>query len=102
MIELRKPINTFTYATLGYMLQDIDIFNVDPSSSEFIQSQKGSSVESKILSSLVFDSRDNPLLSRRGRRITFSPMVAGGFLGGDTQIYGLTLEGSQYFLLPKD
>ena len=100
--ELRKPINAYMYATLGYMLQDIDIFNVDPSSSEFIQSQKGSSVESKLLSSLVFDSRDNPLLSRRGQRITFSPMIAGGFLGGDTQIYAFDLEGSQYFHLPKD
>jgi outer membrane protein insertion porin family len=100
--ELRKPLNSYMYATLGYMLQDIDIFNVDPTSSEFIQSQKGSSVESKILSSVVFDSRDNPLLSRRGQRITFSPMIAGGFLGGDTQIYAFDLEGSQYFLLPKD
>jgi outer membrane protein insertion porin family len=101
-IELRKPINSYIYASLGYMLQDIDIFNVDPTASDFIQSQKGSSVESKIFSSLVFDSRDNPLLSHRGQRITFSPMIAGGFLGGDTQIYGLDLEGSQYFHLPKD
>jgi len=102
LFELRKPINAYMYATLGYMLQDVDIFNVDPTASAFIQSQKGSSVESKILSSLVFDSRDNPLLSRRGQRITFSPMIAGGFLGGDTQIYAFDLEGSQYFLLPKD
>jgi len=42
------------------------------------------------------------LLSRRGQRITFSPAIAGGFLGGDTQIYALDLEGSQYFRLPKD
>jgi outer membrane protein insertion porin family len=100
--ELRKPINAYMYATLGYILQDIDIFNVDPSASAFIQSQKGSSVESKIVSSLVYDSRDNPLLSRRGQRITFSPAIAGGFLGGDTQIYALDLEGSQYFHLPWD
>src|SRR5213594_4322176 len=72
-IELRKPINAYIYATLGYRLQDVDIFNVDPSASEFIQSQKGSSVESKLFSSIVFDSRDNPVLSRRGQRITFSP-----------------------------
>jgi outer membrane protein insertion porin family len=100
--ELRKPINAYMYATLGYILQDIDIFNVDPSSSAFIQSQAGSNVESKVVSSLVYDSRDNPLLSRRGQRITFSPALAGGFLGGDTQIYALDLEGSQYFHLPWD
>ena len=100
--EMRKPINAYTYGTVGYTLQDIDIFNVNPASSEFIQSQKGSFVESKLFSSVVFDSRDNPLLSRRGQRVTFSPAIAGGFLGGDTQIYAFDLEGSQYFHLPKD
>lgn len=100
--ELRKPINAYLYATLGYLLQDVDIFNVDPSASAFIQSQKGSSVESKVYSSLVLDTRDNPLLSRRGQRVTFSPMITGGFLGGDTQVYGFDIEGSQYFRLPKD
>jgi outer membrane protein insertion porin family len=102
LFELRKPINAYMYASLAYTLQDIDIFDVDPSASAFIQSQKGSSVESKMLSSVVFDSRDNPLLSRRGQRITLAPMIAGGFLGGDVQIYGFDLEGSQYFRLPKD
>src|SRR5881398_727429 len=97
MFELRKPINSYMYLTLGYTLQDVDIFNVAGSAPDFIQSQKGSFVESKIFSSIVVDSRDNALLSHRGQRITFSPMIAGGFLGGDTQIYGLDLEGSQYF-----
>jgi outer membrane protein insertion porin family len=102
MTELRKPINAYIYATLGYMLQDIDIFNVDPSASDFIQSQKGSFVESKVFSSVVYDTRDNPLLSHKGQRITFSPFISGGPLGGDTQVYALDLEGSQYFHLPKD
>src|SRR5213596_867583 len=96
-IELRKPINAYIYATLGYRLQDVDIFNVDPSASEQILSQEGSTVESEIFSSVVFDRRDNPLLTRSGQRVTFAPHIAGGFLGGDTQIYGLDLEGSQYF-----
>src|SRR5436189_4580098 len=101
-IELRKPINAYMYATLGYRLQDVDIFNVDPSASVEIQSQEGSFVESEILTSLVFDRRDNPLLSRRGQRVTLSPYIAGGFLGGDVQIYGFDVEGSQYFHLPWD
>src|SRR5436190_5021532 len=102
MFELRKPINTYTYGTLGYTLQNVEIFNVAASSPEFILLQSGTFTESKVFSSLVFDSRDNPLLSHRGQRVTFSPFIAGGFLGGDTQIYGLDLEGSQYFHLPKD
>jgi outer membrane protein insertion porin family len=102
LLEMRKPINAYMYGTLGYSLQEIDIFNVASSAPEFILSQSGSFVESKVFSSVVFDSRDNPLLSRRGQRVTFSPSIAGGFLGGDTQIYALDLEGSQYFRLPKD
>jgi outer membrane protein insertion porin family len=102
LFELRKPINAYMYGTLGYTLQNVEIFNVANSAPEFILSQAGTFTESKVLSSLVFDSRDNPLLSRRGQRITFSPSIAGGFLGGDTQIYALDLEGYQYFHLPKD
>src|SRR5215470_12083799 len=102
MFEMRKPINAYMYGTLGYTLQVVDIFNVAASSPEFILSQSGSFTESKMFGSVVFDSRDNPLLSRRGQRITFSPFIAGGFLGGDTQIYGLDLEGYQYFHLPLD
>jgi outer membrane protein insertion porin family len=102
MMDLRKPINAYMYGTLGYTVQDVDIFNVSASAPAFIQSQAGSFVESKIFTSTVFDSRDNPLLSRHGQRVTFSPWIAGGFLGGDTQAYGLDLEGSQYFHLPWD
>src|SRR6184192_225443 len=100
--ELRKPINSYIYASLGYTLQDVDIFNVDPSASDFILSQAGSTLESKIFGSVVFDSRDNVLLTRRGQRVTLSPFIAGSFLGGDIRVYGLDLEGSQYFHLPKD
>jgi outer membrane protein insertion porin family len=42
------------------------------------------------------------LLSHKGQRVTFSPFISGGPLGGDTQVYGFDLEGSQYFHLPKD
>jgi outer membrane protein insertion porin family len=102
MLELRKPINAYMYGTLGYSLQNVEIFNVANSSPEFILTQAGTFTESKLFGSVVLDTRDNPLLSRRGQRITFSPAIAGGFLGGDVQIYALDLEGSQYFRLPKD
>ncbi len=102
MVEMRKPLNAYTYGTLGYTLQDVDIFDVSGSASDFIQSQAGSTLESKIFTSIVFDSRDNPLLSRHGRRFTFAPFIAGSFLGGDIKVYGMDLEGSKYFHLPWD
>jgi outer membrane protein insertion porin family len=102
MFELRKPLNAYMYGTLGYTFQDVDIFNVAGNASEAIQSQAGSTLESKLFGSLVFDTRDNPLLSRRGQRIIFSPYITGTFLGGDIQVYGLDMEASQYFHLPWD
>ncbi|MDB6147340.1 MAG: bamA [Spartobacteria bacterium] len=101
-IELRKPITPYIYATLGYRLEDIDIYNVQVGTSPEIQAEKGSTVKSSIPAALIFDRRDNPILTRTGQRIAFTPYVAGGFLGGDVQTYGLDLEGSQYFHLPKD
>src|SRR5213593_1538348 len=102
MVEMRKPLNAYMYGTLGYTLQDVDIFDVSASASDVIQSQAGSTLESKVFTSVVFDSRDNPLLSHRGQQVTFSPFITGSFLGGDIQMYGLDLEGSQYFHLKWD
>ena len=95
-IEARKPITSLMYASLGYHLQNVEIYNVSSSASEAIQSQKGTLTESEIFTSFVFDRRDNPLLTRTGQRVSLSPYVAGGFLGGDVQIYGWDLEASQY------
>src|SRR5438094_2473911 len=100
--EIRRPLTSFMYASLAYQLQNVEIFNVSSGASAFITSQEGTFTESKILSNVVFDRRDNVLLTRSGQRITFAPYVAGGFLGGDTQIYGWDLEGSQYFPLKWD
>lgn len=101
-VEMRKPLTSAMYATLGYRLENIEIFNISAGASEEIFAEAGTTTKSEILSSLVWDRRDNPLLTRKGQRIAFSPYVAGGFLGGDTQIYGADLEASQYFHLPKD
>src|SRR5204862_2156944 len=90
--EIRKPLTSFMYASLAYQLQNVEIYNVAFDAPAAIQLQEGTFTESKILSSIVFDRRDNALLTRAGQRITFSPYVAGGFLGGDVQIYGWDLE----------
>src|SRR5205814_7674450 len=50
-------------------------------------------------SCVVFDRRDSPLLPGTGQRLSVATFVAGGFLGGDVEIYGWDVEASQYFHL---
>ena len=101
-IETRKPLTPFLYATLNYRLENIDIFNVASGVSPEIAAEAGTKSKSQVGGSLVWDHRDSPLLTRTGQRISITPYVAGGFLGGDTQTYGWDIEGSQFFHLPKD
>src|SRR6266446_646399 len=98
-IEIRKPLNAFMYATLGYRLEEMELFNVSPGASPLIKAEEGARLKSEVLSSIVFDRRDSPILTRHGQRISVAPYLAGGFLGGDTQIYGFDVEASQYFHL---
>ena len=99
LLEARKGLNPYMYATLGYRLEKLDIFNVNSSISEELRQSLGDQTKSQIYSSVVFDRRDNPVLTRTGQRITVSPYVTGGPLGGTDQIYGWDVEGSQYFHL---
>ena len=101
-INARRPINDFTYIRFSYTLQDVDIHNVDPSASAAIRSEEGNRLESKISGDIVHDTRDSVFLTRRGHKINLQGYVAGGFLGGNTDIYGFDLEASKYFLLPWD
>jgi outer membrane protein insertion porin family len=101
-IDMRKPIGAFAAVSLQYRLETTQLFNVSSGASSALLIEAGSQTKSEIIPSFVFDTRDNPFLSRRGTRVVFTPYIAGGFLGGNTQIYGFSLEGAQFFHLWKD
>ena len=101
-IDLRKPLNPFLSISFDYRLEEIEIFDIDAGASLQIRSQAGSELKSLIGTTLIWDTRDSALLTRRGHRFTVSPYIAGGFLGGDEQIVGFDMEGSQYFHLAWD
>jgi outer membrane protein insertion porin family len=88
--------------SVQYRLENIELFNIASGASNAIQLEAGKITKSQIITGFTYDTRDNPFLTRRGTRVQLSPYVAGGFLGGDTQIYGVELEARQYFHLPKD
>ncbi len=101
-LTARKSLSTFTALSTTYSIENLEIYNVSVTATDLIQREKGSRVKSNIASTFIFDTRDNPFLTHRGQRITVTPFIAGGFLGGDTQILGGNIEASQYFSLPFD
>lgn len=101
-IEMRKAIAPYTAASLQYRLERIEIFDVAAGSSSQILLEQGETTKSQITLGVANDTRDNPFLTRTGRRIVLTPYIAGGFLGGTEQIVGVSLEARQYFHLWKD
>jgi outer membrane protein insertion porin family len=101
-LETRKGLGPFTQISLQYRIEAFEIFSVSPGASSQILVEQGSSTKSQITPSITHDTRDNPFLTRHGHRISFTPYIAGGFLGGSEQIYGFTADARQYFHLWKD
>ncbi len=101
-INLRKPINDFTSLRFEYRAENTDLHNFDPKASAEILAEKGARWKSQLSAELTYDTRDTVYLPHKGERIDFQTYVAGGFLGGDTDIYGIDLTGTKYFTLPWD
>jgi outer membrane protein insertion porin family len=101
-METRKAVAPFTAVSLQYRIEAIELFNVNPTASSQILLEQGQSTKSQVTASITNNTTDNPFLTRTGRRISLTPYVAGGFLGGTEQIVGVSLEARQYFHLWKD
>jgi outer membrane protein insertion porin family len=101
-LEMRKPLSTWVYATLGYGLSNYEIYNLSGGVSNQILAEEGTTTQSMVTSSLVWDRRDNPFLTRRGEKVGLTGYVAGGPIGGDIQIYGFDLSATKYVRVWKD
>ncbi len=101
-LTARKRLRPFLSGSAGYRLEEISIFNVSDTASQTIRDAAGTYTKSEITGTLSYDTRDSLFLTRRGERISLTANVAGGFLGGNVDIYGFDLEASKYFLLPWD
>lgn len=101
-LNARKSLTDFTYMRFGYRLESIGIHNVDEDVSNEIKKEEGDKLKSQLSFGMTYDTRDSVFLTRKGERINFDSFVTGGFLGGDIQTYGLSLEATKYILLPGD
>jgi outer membrane protein insertion porin family len=93
----------FWLGSVGYEIQNIGIVNMPSASPGYdpvppeIREEQGYNLDSKVVSSLAYDSRNSVLLPTRGQRTALEAEVAGGPLGGDADFYKLQLRSSRYF-----
>ncbi|MBI3415566.1 MAG: outer membrane protein assembly factor BamA [Verrucomicrobia bacterium] len=81
---------------VSYTIENIGIRNVSTSASPELQAEAGNRLVSKFGTTLAYDTRNSSLMATRGQRTELLAEVAGGPLGGDTDIYRLELRHSRY------
>ena len=100
-INVRRALGRFLAGSLEYRYEQVDISDVS-NNSAILQQEVGTRTRSAIRGGLSYDTRDSVFLTRRGTRVDFAPYITGGFLGGNTQVFGFDLTASHYEHLPLD
>lgn len=123
-VYIRKPLGEKSSIRLGYRLEQVDIElessvaalsgrTIDPdgvpaSGDEFIGPNSlllndgGDFIRSALAANFIYDSRDAVIETRSGEKLDIGLTLAGTVLGGDVDIFGVTLQGQKYWSLPWD
>ena len=112
-ITLRKPLTENTYIKGEYRLEQVNI-DLDPSvfvlnaarppgtPPSLLIPEAGDYIRSAIGANWVYDTRNSVVETREGSKVDVGVSLAGTFLAGDVDTYGLTLQGSHYWNLKWD
>ncbi|MGE9270173.1 MAG: outer membrane protein assembly factor BamA [Verrucomicrobiales bacterium] len=108
-ISLRKPLTERTSIRGEYRLENVEI-DLDSTVAVLSASsvaagglpsplllEEGDFIRSALSVNWIYDSRDALIETREGSKVDLGAYVAGTFLGGDVDIYGLTMRGSKYW-----
>ena len=101
-IDVRKSLRPYLYGSIGYHFEDADAINVAFDATPQLRAELGNETKSTVTASLVWDTRDNPFITRRGERISYTWYVTGFPTGGTEHFYGFDVEASKYWHLPLD
>jgi outer membrane protein insertion porin family len=101
-VDVRKALRPYLYASIGYHFEDVDSINVAIDTTPQLRAELGPETKSTTTASLVWDTRDNPFITRRGERISYTWYVTGFPTGGTEHFYGFDVEASKYWHLPWD
>jgi outer membrane protein insertion porin family len=102
-ISLSRAVSPYDRLTLKYGLERVEIYDVEDTASEAIKKEEGKRTKSAVTLTLRHDTRHlmpgNVFVATSGNRSSISAMLAGGFLGGSTDIYMFEGRTSQYIPL---
>ena len=101
-IALGKELAGPFRGNLKYTFQEIDVDNIDEFASESIKVEEGARTKSSVTPELIFDTRNNVFIPSRGNRTEFATTLAGGPLGGETDLVEVSLRSSQYWSVMWD
>ncbi|MCF7837957.1 MAG: outer membrane protein assembly factor BamA [Candidatus Marinimicrobia bacterium] len=96
---LTRAVFPATRLSGTYSWQQYDVYDVATNVSELIRREEGTRTRSAFTLALTRDTRNHPFLPSRGSRWRLAGTLAGGPLGGETDIYRLDLRGANYFPL---
>ncbi|WP_367874786.1 outer membrane protein assembly factor BamA [Luteolibacter sp. Populi] len=113
-IFVRKPLSDKASFRVGYRLENV---SVDLESSvrtlsatsvgkggppSLLLGDDGDFLRSALSANYVYDSRDALIETRSGHKIDIGATLGGTILGGDVDIFGLSIQGAKYWSLPWD
>ena len=75
--------------------EEIELHDFDVTASPQILAERGRNLKSQVSAGITYDSRNRVYLPNTGWRVDAQMYVAGGFLGGDEEIYGFDIDASK-------
>jgi outer membrane protein insertion porin family len=96
-VYLRRRLFELVEGRISYRFETVDIFDVSPFASPIIQREAGERTVSKVGFTLLRDTRDRIIFTRRGNRLLALTEYAGGPFGGNTDYWRGELRGAQFY-----
>jgi outer membrane protein insertion porin family len=109
-VTLGFPIRNYTRGFFNYAYEEIEVKDINPSlkrqdvlasspylADSLLLNQRGRRKVSRLTPSIVYNTVNQPIFPTAGTRYNVSFSVAGSALGGNTDYWSSTLEGTWYF-----
>lgn len=97
-VSLGRALGEFTQISLTYRFEVLEISNLDPSASELLQQEEGTSSTSSVTPRISRDTRDRRFDPSQGSVNSFEVEFAG--LGGSNRFFKVIGSSTWYFPLP--